>query len=186
VKSVIIGVGGGSGSGKSTFCDILKSRLPDVDVTVINMDRYFKNPLPKMVSPVTGETADDYNHPDSVDYQKPLRILKELKTGGEPGVVIIEGVLLFCYEDVRKELDLKIFIELDSDERMFRRIKRNMERRGLSMDEIADYYLNFAKFREADYALKSKAYADITINGRDFGGRPADVIVSWVKDFIKT
>lgn len=178
MKSLVIGISGGSGCGKSTLCEMLEKRLSNKNILSIHMDEHFKNPLPKMKSPITNEEYDDWNHPESIDYSKPLSILKSAINDGSNDIILIEGVTLFCFEKLRELIDLKIFIDLDSDERMYRRIKRNMKF-GFQMDEIAEYYLHFAKFREQEFSLRTKVYADVILNGYKLDGKALDVIVAW-------
>jgi uridine kinase len=186
MKTLVIGIAGGSGSGKSTFCNILKKQLTDKKVFVINMDNYFKNPIPKMTSPITQRMDEDWNNPHSIDYEKPLEILRTLKSDGSYDIIIIEGILLFCYDEIRELLDLKIFIELDSDERMFRRIKRNTgnftNRDGYKgIDYQSSYYLHFAKYQEQKFSLPSKVHADVILNGNKLDGVALDIVFAWVQ-----
>ena len=181
MKPLIIGIAGGTGSGKSTFSGILKKQLADKKVSVINMDKYYKNPVPKMVSPITQSIDDDWNSPDSVDHEKLLETLQSLKAESAYDIIIIEGILLFCYNEIRELLDLKIFIELDADERMHRRIKRNTNNLTENVEYHVDYYLHYAKHQEQKFALPSKIYADIIVNGNNLDGKALDVLFAWIR-----
>ncbi|MCL2212819.1 MAG: hypothetical protein FWB93_03200 [Oscillospiraceae bacterium] len=182
---VTIGIVGGSASGKSTYCKNLPAHLSDYRVASVKMDDYFRDPLPQMTSPVTGITDNDYNHPNSVDHEKLLAKIKELQECGEYDIILVEGTLLFCYEDIRPLFDLKIFIDLDSDVRMFRRVKRNIdhfkghEKLG-DFNWQAEYYLNYAKHREQEYALTTKVYADVILNGYKLDDHATHVVAAWV------
>jgi len=185
----IIGIAGGSGSGKTTLCELIEGRLRDKKVCAIHMDRYFKDPLPQMISPVTGETYNDWNHPNSVDHEIPLGMIKTMKEEREFDLALVEGAYLFCYDVIRPLLDLKVFIELDADLRMLRRIKRNtdnfMVRDGFKgIDFQSGYYLNFAKHREKQFALPSKVYADVILNGNKLDGPAFEMLVAYIETMI--
>ncbi|MCL2352342.1 MAG: hypothetical protein FWC55_07415 [Firmicutes bacterium] len=82
IKPLVIGIAGGSGCGKSDFCEVLAKSLPEYRVCQIHMDRYYRDPLPQMISPLTGRQGDDFNHPDSVDYEKPLDLIRTIRSDG--------------------------------------------------------------------------------------------------------
>ena len=193
MKPLIIGIAGGSGSGKSAFAEALSKSLSEnrngelcSHVFVIHMDRYFRDPLPQVTSPVTQRPDVDWNHPDSVDYEKPLGLIRSIQSGGSYDIVIVEGALLFCYDDMLPLFNLKIFIDLDADTRMYRRIKRNTDNFRLqdgwgNVDFQFGYYLEYAKFQEQKYALPSKVYADIILNGYRLDGTALEVLLAWVR-----
>lgn len=182
MRPVIVGITGGTGSGKSTFCDLLLDALDGYKIGVIKTDKYFKKQLPKTIAPLTKNVYDDYNHPDSVDYEtliKDFHGIIDENSGND--IVIIEGLMVLYFEEIRERLDLKIFIDLDSDERMYRRIIRNMKTRGWSMEEIATYYIESVKYREKEFVLQTKIYADIILNGNNLKGKAQDIIASWIE-----
>jgi uridine kinase len=182
MRPVIVGITGGTGSGKSTFCDLLLDALDGYKIGVIKTDKYFKKQLPKTIAPLTKNVYDDYNHPDSVDYEtliKDFHGIIDENSGND--IVIIEGLMVLYFEEIRERLDLKIFIDLDSDERMYRRIIRNMKTRGWSMEEIATYYIESVKYREKEFVLQTKIYADIILNGKNLKGKAQDIIASWIE-----
>lgn len=181
MRPLVIGIAGGTASGKSTFCNLLVEELKEYRVEVIRTDKYFRRPLPKMIAPLTGEEHDDFNHPDSLDIDRFMVDFKSLlEEQNEIDIVIVEGLMVLYFEEIRRELDLKIFIQLDADERMYRRIKRNMEIMDWTMEEIADYYLDCVKYREKQYALRTNIYADIILNGNNLDGVASKVVASWV------
>ena len=185
-KPFIVGIAGGSGSGKSTFCEILVQELKDYQVSVVSTDQFFKRPLPKMISPVSRVEYDDFNHPDALDFSKFSEHLHELLNAEQlADVIIVEGIFTLYFEELRQLLDLKIFVDLDADERMYRRIRRNMQNWGVSMEEVATYYLEAAKHREAEFALPTKKFANIILNGNDLHGTSKDIITYWIKNRIK-
>ena len=100
-------------------------------------------------------------------------------------MILVEGSSVLYFEELRKQFDLKIFLDLDSDERMYRRIKRNMAMWNASMEEVADYYLESAKFSEKKNYLDTKMYADLVLNGRSDHELSTDMIQAWVSSRLK-
>lgn len=174
----IIGIAGGSASGKSKFTDLLAEKLGGINVNVLHMDDYFKpiEELPRSVSPVSGKVYADYNHPDSFYLE---RLRHDLADVSDADAVIVEGLLVLWDEEIREMLDLKIFVDCPADERIVRRLRRNMTW-GLSFDEIAEAYLDLVRFRHADFVEPSKAFADLTVNGSEDFSRPAEAIANQI------
>lgn len=164
-KKIIIGIGGGSASGKSTFSEQLKSSLKKYQVQIIHMDDYFKKDdlRPMTTSFLNNKMYRDDNHPTSFDFSKLYIDLKQLKENS-CDIIIIEGLLTLWDKTLYNQFDLKIFIDCPADERIVRRLKRNMQR-GLEFDEISDVYLNLVRFRHTEYVEPSKWKADIIIPG---------------------
>ncbi len=179
-KPLVLGIAGGSGSGKSTFAAALVERLRPLKTAVISTDGFFKRPLPTMISPVSGKTYDDWNSPDAIDIDRLLEAVDGLLVS-DASVVIIEGLSVFCFNALLKLMDLKVFIDLPSDERMYRRIRRNMKMWNVSMEEVADYYLEAAKFAEEKHFLPTRVKADMIVNGYVSYDRPLALIDAWVK-----
>ncbi len=178
-RTIIIGIAGGSGSGKSTFCQKLYEKLEkDRKVKMITTDQFFASELPKMISPATGKEYDDWNAPAAVNDEAVEHAVKEAQ--GEFDVVLVEGSSVLYFDNLRKLFDVKIFIDLDSDERMYRRIKRNMAMWNASMEEVADYYLESAKFSEKKNYLDTKIYADLVLNGNSDHELSIAMISAWV------
>jgi len=168
-KPILILTGGGSASGKSTFCQALTERMKGLRTLTICSDKYFKRGhMPKMTSPLTGIEGDDFNTPEAVDIDGLTAEINEIMSGGSCDVLLVEGVTVLCFEELRNIADLKIFVDLDTNIRMYRRIKRNMAVRGLTLEEVADYFTEYAVFSEAKHSLNTKIYADIIINGASF------------------
>ena len=162
-KPFIVGIAGGSGSGKSTFCSVLKEKLSNYKIATIHSDDYYKSVLPKIISPRSGIEYDDYNHPTSVNENKLVHDLNSL-IESDIDIILIDSLFTLYYESIREKLDLKIFIDLPSDERLIRRIKRNMQW-GLSFDEISDYYLDTVRYRHNEFIEPTRVYADLVVSG---------------------
>jgi len=187
MKPLTIGVSGGTASGKSTFSRTLESRLSEYKVKRIKMDDYYYRPPPPVVSPITQESRPDFNSPGAADYEKPLNLIKTIQADCSFDVIIAEGVFLFCYDEMRPLFDLKIFIDLDADTRMYRRIRRNTDNFTLppegerSIESNFEYYLHFAKFQEKKFSLPSVVYADIILNGYKLDGIAVDILIAWIE-----
>ena len=178
----IIGVAGGSGSGKSTFTNRIKNYFGD-DVAVIYHDNYYRS---QAGVPFNERLKVNYDHPDSLETDLLLEHLQKLKSGEavecpvydysqhdrtdevirvEPKpVIIVEGILLFADARVRDILDIKVYVEADADERILRRVVRDVEERGRDLNGIIDQYLTTVKPMHYMYVEPTRALADVVIN----------------------
>ncbi len=186
-KPIIIGIAGGSASGKHRIAVALSKILSGSisKAKILCMDTYFTKPLPKCTAPFSGREYDDYNHPESVDMKRLLTDIKLFLQTEEFDVIIVEGLLTLQNSDLRKLFDLKVFVEADTDERIVRRLRRNMAERGLSFDEIADYYLDSVRFRHQEFVQSSKWYADIIMNGSQWSNAAIELLASWIKSKLR-
>ncbi|MDR2534783.1 MAG: hypothetical protein LBD29_01960 [Treponema sp.] len=178
-KTFLVGIAGGSASGKSYFCEKLEGALGTLSVTAIHMDAYFK---PKEERPyteafVTGKKYIDDNHPLTVYSDRLKRDLKGMIGGYE--VIIIEGLLTLWDKELYDMLDLRLFVECRPDERIVRRIRRNMQQ-GLTFDQITDVYLDMVRYRHDEYVEPSKWRADVLLNGSN----PSETSLMMIAEFI--
>lgn len=186
-KPVIIGIAGGSGSGKTTFAKKLVAKMHDFKTVIVSTDSFFKKPLPKITSPVSGKIYDDWNAPNSIDLNKLLNKIEILcSEESDYDLIIVEGISTLYFQELLELFHLKIFIDLDSDERMYRRIKRNMKMWGVSLEEVAEYYLDAAKYAEQHNFLDTKKKADVIINGNSDFERPVELISAWIREKMET
>lgn len=177
----IIGVAGGTASGKTTIVRIISDHFGD-NLAVISHDSYYK-----AHNDLTYEERSklNYDHPSSFETEMLVEHIKELKKGHavnvpvydyaihnrstdtvlvEPKkVILIEGILIFENKALRDQMDVKIFVDADADERLMRRIKRDMAERARSIESILDQYANTVKPMHEAYIEPSKRYADIII-----------------------
>lgn len=143
MESIIIGIAGGSGSGKSTFTNRLKKHFGD-DVVVIYHDNYYRR---QDGIPFEERVKVNYDHPDSLETD-----------------LLVEGILLLADPRIRDLLDIKVYVEADADERILRRISRDVEERGRDLNGIIDQYLTTVKPMHYLYVEPTRAKADIVIN----------------------
>ena len=182
MNSIIIGIAGGTGSGKSTFTNRLKEAFKD-DVAVIYHDNYYKR---QDDVPFEDRKKVNYDHPDSLETDLMLQHLELLKSGHaidcpvydysqhnrsdkilhiEPKKIILaEGILLLSDPRIRNMIDIKIYVEADADERILRRIVRDVKERGRDLDNIVEQYLTTVNPMHYLYVEPTRALADIVIN----------------------
>lgn len=178
---LMIGIAGGTGSGKTTITKRIEERFGD-NVTVINHDNYYK-----AHDSLTLEERShlNYDHPDSLDTDlmiEHLKLLregrdiispiydfavhnrsKETKTISPNKVMIVEGILIFTNPELCSLLDIKLFVDTDADVRILRRILRDVKERGRNLDSVIDQYLTTVKPMHEQYVEPSKKNADIII-----------------------
>ena len=177
-KPYVIGIAGGSASGKTTLCEQLKNALTGHKLATLHMDHYYRpsDIRPPIPAPITKKLYQDDNHPTAIDLPKLKQDLSEAIARGEADIIIVEGLFTLYDDDICGMLDLKLYVECRADERIVRRIKRNLNF-GLSFDEISDVYLDMVRYRHDEYVEPSKWKADLIINGSHFTGKALEIIV---------
>ena len=176
-KPFIVAIAGGTSSGKSTLCATLEEKLSCFKSITIHSDSYYKKILPKIISPKSGITYDDYNHPNSVEKDEFIKAICSLNKS-DADIIFIDSLFTLYYEETRNMSDLKIFIDLPSDERLIRRVNRNLKR-GLTFDEITTYYLDTVRYRHNEFIEPTRFFADLIING-NYNETTLDVITNWI------
>lgn len=187
-RPYVVGIGGGTASGKSTLARRLTEALSDLSVLVIGMDKYFKAEKPVHRAPLSGREWPDFNSPDSFHLDKLIDDLDALLAGSgaelaspPPDVVVVEGLMTLQHAPLRERLDLGVFVDAPADERVVRRLRRNMAERGLSFDEIADYYLQCVRFRHEEFVEQSRWHADVVVNGLAMPERGIELLAQHVR-----
>lgn len=179
-KAYIVGISGESASGKSTITDCLKEKLTELKVKLIHMDDYYKEELqrPVILGLLDGKQYVDDNHPDCLNLDKFYSDLE--KTISEDwDVILIEGIFTLWDKKILPLLDLKIFVDCDSDERLVRRIKRHNSI-GQSFDEITQRYIQAVQPRQKEYVEPTKWKADIILNGFQMSSLGIEIILTWI------
>jgi len=178
----VIGIAGGSGSGKSTVADALASSLPDGAVATLRHDSYYRDRPDLSIEERNGV---NYDHPEALETALLVEHLQHLKAGNpievpvydfkthrrgetterlEPApVIIVEGILVFVDEQLRRELDVKIFVDTESDIRAIRRIRRDMRKRGRDFEAVRKQYYATVRPMHLQFVEPSKRTADLII-----------------------
>ena len=178
---MVIGVAGGTGSGKTTITNQIKERLGD-DITVITHDNYY---CAHHEMTYEERTLLNYDHPDAYETELMVEHLAALRRGEsvevpvydfsiydrtdktvtvKPSrVIIVEGIVIFAHPELRELMDVKVFVDCDADVRILRRIMRDVKERGRSLDSVANQYLSTVKPMHEAFVEPSKKYADVII-----------------------
>lgn len=197
---LIIGIAGGSGSGKSTVVKQIINRLPKSTVAVIPQDAYYKD---NGHLPAEARAKINFDHPSSIEFGllvKHIDILKQGKSIGMPiysyltcaraketlqvepkQVIIIEGILILTNPRMRSRLDIMAFVDADSDDRLIRIIRRDIEERGRSFDQVLNHYEKFVKPMHLQFIEPTKRYADIIIPQGGKNHVAIDILASRIK-----
>ena len=182
LKPLIIGIAGGSGSGKSTVARNVADLLTTSSVAFIDMDAYYKN-FPQLT--LAERRTVNWDHPDAFDYdllfehleslsrRRPIdkpeydfvsHLRRQQTVRVEPAdVVVIDGILLFVDDRIRELCDVKVFVDADADVRLIRRLQRDTRERGRPLDEIIDQYLSTVQPMHLEFVEPSKRYADVIV-----------------------
>jgi len=182
MTSIVIGVAGGSGSGKTTVVRKIVDSLGPERVTLLDHDRYYRD---RNDLRLEERAALNYDHPDSLETDLLERHVRELKAGRpvdvpqydftryarlsqpekfEPRrVLIVEGILIFTDAALRDLMDIKVFVDTDSDTRFIRRLQRDIAERGRTVESVIDQYQSTVKPMHLEFVEPSKRYADVII-----------------------
>lgn len=192
---LIIGIGGGTGSGKTTVVHQIVEQLPADEVCVISQDSYYKD-----TSDLAFEerVKINFDHPNAIDFKLLVSHLEALKEGNSfeqpvysfvdhnrtaetvttypKKVIIVEGILILTHPEIRELFDIKIFVHADSDERLIRRLKRDIAERGRDLEEVLLRYQTTLKPMHQQFIEPTKEYADIIIPNNRYNTVAVDVI----------
>ena len=198
---LIIGIAGGTGCGKTTVVNTLLNELPEGEVGVISQDSYYKD---------TSHLSYDervninFDHPRSIDFDLLVSHLQQLKEGqsiDQPvysfvkhnrtgdtiktmprKVMIVEGILILTNPEIRDLFDIKIFVHADSDERLIRRLKRDISERGRDINEVLTRYQNTLKPMHEQFIEPMKEYADIIIPNNKYNTVAVDIVKTIINE----
>ena len=173
----VIGIAGGTCSGKSTLTEKLENYYGD-KCKVLHMDAYFRRPSITTIAPITGIEYVEHNHPDALYLDRLYEDFHDAIENGSEDILIIEGLFALHLPEIREKLDLKIFVDLASDERLVRRIRR-FTANGQTFDEVTSRYIDTVRFRHDEFVEPSRWHADMVVNGIA-GQTSVDIITSYV------
>ena len=200
---IVIGIAGGSGSGKTTMTRRIQEHF-EGNVTVIYHDNYYK-----AHHHMTYEerTLLNYDHPDAFDTDMLVEHLKELREGRpiecpvydytihdrsdqtiliQPTkVIIIEGILIYAFKELRDLMDIKLFVDTDADVRILRRILRDVKERGRSLDSVVNQYLRTVKPMHEAFVEPSKRYADVIVPEGGHNRVAVEMVISRLESHLK-
>ena len=202
---LVIGIAGGSGSGKTTVVKAITEKLRGQKVVVIPQDSYYKDS-----SDLSDEEkrVHNFDHPDAIEWELLCEQLRELKEGHaihqpiysfiscsrsktetklvEPAdVIIIEGILIFTCQELRDQMDIKIFVDADDDDRLMRVMERDISERGKDVHWVIERYSRTVKPMYLQFIEPSKRYADIIIPQGGHNTVAIDIITATVEKSLK-
>jgi len=201
---LIIGIAGGTGSGKTTVVQQIMNELPSDEVGIISQDSYYRQ-----TSGLSYEerSKTNFDHPNAIDFELLATHLADLKAGKtieQPvysfithnrtsdtvithprKVMIVEGILILSDAHLRDMFDIKVFVYADSDERLIRRLKRDIAERGRDMEEVLNRYQTTLKPMHEQFIEPTKAYADIIIPHDRYNTVAIDVVRAVIHQRIK-
>ena len=205
LKPLIIGIAGGSGSGKSTVATNVADLLTTSSVAFLDMDAYYKN-----FQALTLEERKrlNWDHPDAFDWPLLIAQLQRLAAGESvekpvydfvnhtrsdrtvvvppAHVVVVDGILLFGDARVRELCDVKVFVDADADIRLIRRIRRDTAKRGRGLDEVLDQYLTTVQPMHLQFVEPTKRYADVIVPRGGHNAVAIEMIVAKIQRRLET
>ena len=198
---LILGIAGGTGCGKTTVVNQILEQLPEGEVGVISQDSYYKDTTHLSYEE---RVKINFDHPRSIDFELLEEHLKELRKGhiieqpvysfvkhNRTGdtikthprkVMIVEGILILTNKELRDMFDIKIYVHADSDERLIRRLKRDIAERGRSIEEVLNRYQTTLKPMHQQFIEPMKEYADLIIPNNKYNTVAIDVVKTIINE----
>jgi uridine kinase len=201
--SIIIGIGGGTGSGKTTVAKEVRKHFPEESVVIMHHDSYYLDR--SELSPRQREQIN-YDHPESFDNRLMIEHLSELRAGRpiekpiydfethtrgprtitvRPArIILLEGILVLADHRLRSLMDIKLYVDTDADERFIRRLRRDIVDRGRTVDQVIEQYLKTVRPMHLQFVETSKRYADVIIPEGGQNVVAVDLITTKVRDIL--
>lgn len=202
-KPIIIGIAGGTGSGKSTVAHEIYESLPSGSISMIEQDSYYKD---QSHLSYEERVKTNYDHPDAFDTKLMLEHIKKLQAGiaidkpmydfevhnrkketvrVEPkDIIIIEGIMILVEAEIREMMDIKLFVDTDADVRIIRRITRDIKERGRTIDSVIEQYINVVRPMHLEFVEPTKRYADVIIPEGGYNKVAIDIMIAKVKEIV--
>jgi len=197
---IIIGIAGGSGSGKTTVVKKIMKKFPKGSVAIVSQDSYYKDTgyfTPEQIK------LHNFDHPNAIEFELLVKHLDELRAGKSiemphydyvttsrlkesttiqpKKVVIVEGILIFTQPEILKRLDIKVFVDAEADDRVMRIMRRDTEERGRTFPDAMEHYEKKVKLMHAQFIEPSKRFADIIIPEGGQNHVAIDVLFQYVQ-----
>jgi uridine kinase len=202
---LIIGIAGGTGSGKTTVVRKILQRLPQGEVVILPQDSYYRD---SGHLPLEERLEINFDHPDSIEFELLVKHLKELRKGKtiqQPiysyltctrssetipikpcHVIIVEGILVLTNPELRKMMDLKVFVDADADDRLIRVINRDIIERGRSVNKVMERYECTVKPMHLQFIEPSKRFADLIIPQGGNNHIAIDILTKYIENNLET
>jgi len=201
---IIIGVAGGSGSGKTTIAHKLLETFEAQDAVLVEQDAYYKE---LHIESIEERAKMNFDHPEAIEFELLRKHLQDLVAGKEverpiydfsthmrkeetikikpSKIIIVEGILIFAVPEIRELFDIKIFVDTDADEMLIRRMERDIKERGRTFDSVRDQYLSTVKPMYLEFAEPSKRYADVIIPRGGENKVAINMVIAKMKRYLK-
>lgn len=201
---LVIGIAGGSGSGKTTVANVVMERVGAENIAYLPHDAYYKE-LGHL--PPNQRAQINFDHPDSLENELMIQHIQALRENQPVAlpvydfstdsrtdkiievkpqrIIIVEGILIFAVPDLRKMFDLKIFVDTDPDIRLIRRLQRDISERGRSTESVINQYLTTVRPMHLEFVEPSKRYADVIIPEGGFNAAALDLVVARVEALLR-
>jgi uridine kinase len=201
---VIIGVAGGTGSGKTTVVREMVRAVGEEHVAVIEHDSYYRD---RSELPLEERALLNYDHPDALETDLLVHHLEELRacrpaeipsydfsqhartkvtrTVPPAQVILVDGILIFVDERLRELMDVKVFVDTDSDLRFIRRLERDLKERGRTMDSVVEQYISTVKPMHEEFVEPSKRFADLMIPEGGYNRVAVDILLAKIRSVVE-
>jgi uridine kinase len=203
-NTMVVGIGGGTGSGKTTLADLIRKRMGMDGIAFLAHDAYYRDQ--KHLTPEERAKVN-YDHPDSLETDLMVRHIQELLRGqaiempvydfsthsrktetvhvSPKPVILVEGILIFVEKELRDLFDMKIFVDTDADLRLIRRLLRDIQERGRTLQSVIDQYLHTVRPMHLEFVDASKRYADIIIPEGGFNVVALDMVIARLQSLLE-
>ncbi len=196
-KAMVLGIAGGTGSGKTTLADLILKSVGQERIAYLPHDAYYRD---QKQLPIEERARVNYDHPDSLETPLMVSHIQELIDGkavempqydftthgrrketmqiNPKPVILVEGILIFAEKTLRDLFDMKIFVDTDPDIRFIRRLKRDIEERGRTVQSVIDQYLKTVRPMHLEFVESSKRYADIIVPEGGLNAVASDMVIA--------
>lgn len=202
-KTMVLGIAGGTGSGKTTLADLILDSVGRDQIAYLPHDAYYRD---QKELPLEQRAKVNYDHPDSLESELLVEHLQQLIAGQSievpvydftmhnrtsitrqvdpKPVILVEGILIFAEKELRRLFDMKIYVDTDADIRFIRRLKRDIEERGRTVQSVIDQYLKTVRPMHLEFVENSKRYADIIVPEGGMNPVALDMVIARLESLL--